>query len=320
MKMKLLKQITALLLVAGMFVLFDTMLYQTVTKRCLPNPSPGRSAKTIDLVKYLPFDENSEIVNIKSQLELSGELPVIDGAEGLYPVFSAFVNAVYPETSVVFEDGSFTGESKLQMNNTLRAYKAVVDGTSDIILCAGPSAQQLQYAEDNNVELEFVPIGREAFVFLVSMENPVDGLSVRQIKDIYGGVYTDWSQVGGRNMPINPLQRLSGSGSQTAFLSFMDGRETRKNWLGFLGSPIGFSFRYYVEDVVEDGNIKMLAVDSVYPDIQSIADGSYPIVMDFYAVYDKNNENPNVEILIDWMLSEDGQRIIAETGYSPISF
>ena len=63
----------------------------------------------------------------------------------------------------------------------------------------------------------------------------------------------------------------------------------------------------------------MLSVDGVYPDRENIANGNYPIVSNFYAVYDKNNDNPNIQPLIEWLLSEEGQRIIDETGYIPLS-
>lgn len=315
---KLTKQIAALAAVLFGFAAFDTAIYQLCTKPCLPDQSSGMQAKSIELDRYLPFDDASEIVDVKSEFQLTDDLPVIDGAAALYPICSAFVNAVYPEDAVRFDGDDFSAESKLQMRNTRAAYKAIVDGDSDIIICAKPSEEQLQYTADNGVELELVPIGCEAFVFLVNGENPVDDLSVEQIKGIYSGEYNNWSELGGENLFINPLTRNTGSGSQTAMLSFMKDTEIKKNPLGFIGSPIGFSFRYYVEDVVEHGNVKMLSLNGVYPDKDNIADGSYPIVSNFYAVYDKSNENPNIQPLIDWILSDEGQYIIEETGYIPM--
>lgn len=59
----------------------------------------------------------------------------------------------------------------------------------------------------------------------------------------------------------------------------------------------------------------MIAVDGVAPTVENIKNGSYSIVAPVYAVTYKNNPNPNVEALINWMLSEEGQYIIEETGY-----
>ena len=81
----------------------------------------------------------------------------------MYPVFSAFANALYPENQVIFDGKNFMPGSKLQMNNTREAYKEVVDGTADIVFCAAPSEEQLAYAKKKGVKLELVPIGSEAF-------------------------------------------------------------------------------------------------------------------------------------------------------------
>ncbi len=316
---KLTKQLIAISSLVLGFAVFDLTLYNVCTKPCIPDTSSGMQAKSIELDKYLPFEENSEIVKIRSDFQIKDDIPVIDGAAALYPICSAAVNAVDPEDSVEFDGSDFTSESKLQMRNTRGAYKAVADGDADIIICAKPSAEQLAYAKEKSADLEMIPIGCEAFVFLVNGDNPVDDLSQQQIKDIFSGKCKNWSEAGGKNIPINPLSRNEGSGSQTAMLSFMNGEEIKKNPIGFMGSPIGFSFRYYVEDVVENGNVKMLSVDGVYPDRENIANGNYPIVSNFYAVYDKNNDNPNIQPLIEWLLSEEGQRIIDETGYIPLS-
>ncbi len=92
--MKLIKQIALILFVAAMFAAFDIVVYNIFTKRYVNDTSPEMQAKSIELSKYLPFDKNSGIVKIDSVTKLSGDLPVIDGAAALYPVFSGFVNAV----------------------------------------------------------------------------------------------------------------------------------------------------------------------------------------------------------------------------------
>lgn len=315
--MKLVKQIIILAAIAVLFAAADIYIYLNCTSRLLQG-NTERSGSSIEIFDYLPFDENSAIINVNDDISLTGELPVLDGAEGLYPVYSAFANAVYPESSVSFDGVDFTPESKLQMRNTLKAYKGVADGTADIIFCASPSKEQTEYAENAGAELEFVPIGKDAFVFLVTDDNTIDGLSSDDIRGVYSGEYKNWSELGGDNIPINPTQRLSGSGSQSAFLAFMEGRETVPSPDAWRGSPIGFSFRFYVTGMRENGGVKLLSLDGVYPDNESISSGEYPVSVDFYAVYDKRNDNPNIPLLIEWILSEKGQRIIEETGYVPI--
>lgn len=315
--MKTFRKISTIFLIVMIFAGFDFSVYNLFTKRYINNTSEQMQAKSIELDKYLPFDEDSEVVKIDTDFKLTENLPVIDGAAALYPVFSGFVNAVYPKESVIFDGENFTPESSLQYTNTLRAYKSVVDGGADIIFCAEPSDEQLKYADEQGVELEFVPIGKEAFVFIVNNENPVDNLSVEQIRGIYSGKYKNWSQVGGDNTIIDPVQRIEGSGSQSVMVSFMDGIPMKKNPFGFMGRAVGFSFRYYVSGIVDNGGVKMLSVNGVYPDKENISSEKYPITVDFYAVYRKDNTNPNIKLLTDWILSNDGQKIIDKSGYIP---
>lgn len=312
---KIHKQILILVFLITMFALFDLGIYLMFTKRCINDYSEGMQAKSIELDQYLPFEEDSLVVKTDSEIKLSGDLPVVDGAAALYPVCSGMVNALYPEESVIFDGGNFSEESALQMNNTRGAYKGVVDGDVDFIICAKPSEEQLEYAKQQGVTLKMVPIGKEAFVFIVNTKNPVSDLTVEQIRGIYSGTYTNWKQLGGEKELIAALQRNEGSGSQTAMLSFMGEEKMVVDYDSFLGSSIGFSFRFYVEGIVEDGGVKMLAVNGVYPNEENIRNDSYPVVSNFYAVYRGDNENPNIPVLIDWLLSPEGQKMIEETGY-----
>ncbi|MBQ8398371.1 MAG: substrate-binding domain-containing protein [Clostridia bacterium] len=319
-KKKLWGQIALLLAVMLLFVSFDLSIYHIFTKRFISDYDEGLQAKSVALDRYLPFAKESDVVKRKADFTLEGELPKIDGAAALYPVCSAFVHALYPEDSVQFDGEAFTSDSALQMNNTIGCYKGIVDGTIDVALLAGPSEEQLAYAKEQGVELEFVPVGCEAFVFIVNADNPVDSLSTEQVKGIYSGKYRLWSQLGGENKLISALSRRPGSGSQTAFLSFMGDAPFKEERMMFLGSSIGFSFRYYVEGIVEDGDIKMLALDGVYPSKENVSNRSYPIVSEFYAVYRKDNQNENLKILLEYMLSQDGQQIIEESGYVGVNY
>ncbi len=309
------KQLSALLAIVLIFGIFNFGIYYFFTYRVIHRYGEEMQAKSITLGEYLPFDEASKIVKLDSEWTLSGDIPVIDGAAALYPIFSAFVNAVYPEASVKWNGTDFDEDSALQYHNTRGAYKAIVDGDIDVALLASPSEEQMAYAEENGVELAFVPIGREAFVFLVNRNNTVESLTVEEVRGIYAGTYQNWRELGGENKRIGALQRNEGSGSQSAFLRFMGDVEAVRDYDSFLGSAIGFSFRFYVEGIVEDGNVKMLALDGVYPSRENIRNGTYPIVNEIYAVYRKDEANPNVQALVDWMLSEEGQAIVEGTGY-----
>ncbi|MBQ9681907.1 MAG: substrate-binding domain-containing protein [Neisseriaceae bacterium] len=319
--MNIIKKYNKHLILIGLilgFVLFNLAFYLEITRRYINETSPEMQVKSVEVHKFLPFDENSQIVKINSTTKLTGDLPKIDGAAALFPVFSAFVYSLYPENSVEMQNKEFTSSSALQYRNTRGAYKAIVDGDVDIIMVARPSKEQLQYAESHGVELKFVPIGYDAFVFLVNKNNPVDNVSLQEIEHIYTGKIKNWKEVGGDNRFIQALTRNQGSGSQTKMLKVMNNKKIKKTIRGYFGSPIGFSFRYYVEGLVGNGKVKMLSINGAYPDKNNIANGKYPLVGEIVLVYAANNSNPNIQKLIDWAVSEDGQKIVEQSGYVPL--
>ncbi len=316
---KLTKQLAVLIGLALGFAAFDAAVYCNVTRRYINSTSPEMQSKSIEVSRYVPFDANAELVQSDAKMTLTGDIPVIDGAAAVLPVYAAFVQAVYPPESVQFDGDAYAPESAMQYTNTRGAYQSLAEGKADIVLCAKPSAEQAAYAAEQGRELVYEPVAQEAFVFIVNKNNPVDDLTADQIRGIYAGEIRNWSEVGGRHLPIDAVQRNAGSGSQTTMLGFMGGTPMKRDPLSFFGSAIGYSFRYYVAGIVQNGGVKMLSVNGVYPDPEHIADGSYPVTGEVLAVYDKRNDNPNIPILLDFMRSEEGQRIIAESGYTPVS-
>ena len=122
--------------------------------------------------------------------------------------------------------------------------------------------------------------------------------------------------VGGSSRIINPVTRLAGSGSQSAMDRFMGSTPYgQKSPLAITGGSIGFSFRYYLNDMVGSDSVKMLSLNGVYPSPENIQNGTYPVIAQFYAIYRADNENENIQNLIDWLLSDEGQQIIEQCGY-----
>jgi len=70
---------------------------------------------------------------------------------------------------------------------------------------------------------------------------------------------------------------------------------------------------------INDGNIKMLSINGVEPNIENIRNDKYPIVDNFYMIYRKDNANENIEKIKEFVLSDKGQKIIEDTGYVSIN-
>jgi len=283
-------------------------------------------APAINTSEYLPFDENSKIVKYDSKtLKLYKDLPRIDGAAAAFPVYSSFVNAVYPKSTRLY-DGTF------EYNNTVEGYRLLAQKETDIFIGAKPSKEQIAYALECGTTFEYTPIGYEAFVFFVHKDNPIESLTAEQIRGIYSGEITNWKEVGGANERIIPFQRNEGSGSQSMLVRFMGDTPLMKPKTKYVSGDmggiieevadyqskkgsIGFSFRYYVEGIVKNPDIKLIAINGVAPTVENIKNNSYPIIAPLYAVTYAQNTNENVDKLVEWILSDEGQYIIEATGY-----
>lgn len=288
------------------------------------------TSPNIPIHEYLPFEKNSKIIVLdeEASIKIEGDLPVVDGAAAVFPVYSAFVNATYPETTKIY-DGVF------EYNNTVGGYKLLGEKQTDIFFGAYPSEEQIAEAKAHGTEFVYTPIGYEAFVFFVHKNNPIDNLTTEQIRAIYSGEIRNWKELGGPDEEIAAYQRNEGSGSQSMLIRFMDGKkimeaptemvddfmsgivEQVSDYRNKKGS-IGFSFRYYLEGIIKNPNIKILSIDGVAPTVENIKSGKYPITTPLYAVTYEGNDNENVEKLLDWVLSEEGQYIIEKTGYAGI--
>ena len=284
----------------------------------------------IRLSDYEPFDPDSKIATLDhpASLKLRANLPIVDGAAAVFPLYSAFVNATYPNWVELY-DGT------LEYNNTVGGYQLLAERKTDIFFGAYPSEEQINYAQEQGTEFVFTPIGKEAFVFFVHKDNPIDNLTTEQIKAIYSGEITNWKELGGKNEPITAYQRNEGSGSQSMLIRFMNGtpimepdtEKTNDLMSGIIeqvadyrnkDGSIGFSFRYYMEGIIKNPDVKLLCVDDVAPTVENIQSGAYPITASLYAVTWKGNNNQNVIRLLDWILSEEGQELVEKTGYVPI--
>ena len=193
-------------------------------------------------------------------------------------------------------------------------------------------------AADAGVYLNYTPVAKEAFVFVVNKNNPVNSLTQDQLRDIYSGVITNWKEVGGNDAPIVPFQRNKDSGSQNLVVQFMGDRELVDPELGHrspiisMGSlmdhvtlydnsaqAIGYSVYSYAAQMYENSSdVKFIAVDGVKPSKSTLADGSYPLISSTFAMY-TNSAPESVHRFLKWAVSEEGQMCVLETGYLPIS-
>jgi len=183
---------------------------------------------------------------------------------------------------------------------------------------------------------EAEPVAGEGFVFVVNKDNPVDTLTVDQLKGIYSGKITNWKDVGGHDAEILAYQRNSDSGSQNYMISFMGDIPLMKpvtdhvpaSMSGILDvianydngiNAIGYSVYAYSDGMYENiSEIKYIKVNGVEPSLTTLADGSYPLLGYNYAVFSADEpEDSHVRALVKWIQSDEGQQVITNAGYIP---
>jgi phosphate transport system substrate-binding protein len=286
-------------------------------------------SEEVDLSVYRPFSPENLLVKISPDSAFkfaAPDAPRLDGATAAYPVYAAAAQYLYsPEAAA----------EHIKMSNTPRAYERLIAGEVDVIFVAQPSQAQKKAAAEKNIQLTLTPIGREAFVFLVSEKNLLRSLTVQQIRDIYAGRIKRWDEVGGGSDAIMAFQRPPNSGSQTVMLAkVMQGEKMREplqeeKARGMGGAvkrvaayrnaaqSIGYSFRYYATKMQNSAGIRLLAVGGIEPSLENIRNGTYPFTVDVFMVT-AGKPKPSTRQLMDWVLSAPGQRLIQDTGYVPL--
>ena len=214
---------------------------------------------------------------------------------------------------------------------------AMINGTVDLANASrAMKSEEIAAAQANGITPVEFTVARDAIAVVVHPSNPVDGLTLQQISDIYTGKITNWSQVAGADRPIVLLSRESNSGTYVYFLENVIRLGERESDLLFssdtllMPSSEGISaeVRQNPNAIGYDGlgyvtpDQKMLAVARdagkpyVLPAVETVNDGSYPISRPLY-VYTAGEPAGAVKDYLDWILSE-GQALVPKLGFVPL--
>ena len=226
-------------------------------------------------------------------------------------------------------------EKKMQKSNTHQSYMNLIDGKVELVIAArAASRDENKYARDNNVALIEKPIAKDALTFMVNNSNPIECLSVEQIRKIYTGDITNWQEVGGEDMLITPYVRNRNSGSQEKFETMvMDGLEIKKFPEWHMGtametpyfqiendrSGIAFTPYYYYSVIVGYGSTKAIGIEGVSMIKENIYNDTYPYVTHIYASIRADIDKSSTAYKIfEFLTSDKGQSVVEESGYIPL--
>lgn len=257
------------------------------------------------------------------------EFPKLDGSTACLPLMAQLMADT---TGMDLEEA----QSNVHASTTAYAWEnfGLYDTETQMLVVYEAPDTVKEELEAANVVLEQKPIGVDALVFIVNEDNPVTNLTQQQLRDIYAGKITNWKDVGGKDLDIVPFQRRADSGSQTLFqkLLIQGGElmdpptELAPTAMGELvdsiaaynntANAIGFSVYYYIDQMYSKPGLRLLAVDGVLPSNETLADGSYPLCNDFYAVIhpEAAADSPERQ-LYDWLDTPAGIQCIEKAGY-----
>jgi phosphate transport system substrate-binding protein len=245
----------------------------------------------------------------------------IDGSTTVGPITKAFAEYYmrsHPEVNItVSESGSGNGA------------KSLVNGTCDAAAMSRfMKPQEFSAAVDKGVMPVAHVVAIDGIAIIVHPSNPMADLTVSQVRDVYSGKITNWSQVGGPDKKIVAISRDSNSGTFECFNNLVMQKEKIAGSTEYVGSNGAARQRVqstpgavgYVGLGFLDRSVKALSIDKVYPDTGSVTSGRYPIARPLYLFTNGYPElGSHLHAFVTLHLSRKGQEIIESLGFVPVT-
>lgn len=271
-------------------------------------------------------DTNSETTVIVEKKEY----PRVDGSTANMPMMAQIRSSYLGESLT-------EAENNTEVTTTDYAWRNLIDGNADLLLVYEPSSETKEIIDKSPVKLKVTPIGLDALVFIVNQQNKVKNLTTEQIRDIYTEKITNWKELGGDDQKIEAYQRVLNSGSQTLFLNLvmkdvvpvdapkkyriegMDGLIETLASYNNSGNALGYSVFYYAKKMYAVPGLELISVDNVMPSDETIGDGKYPFLNQYYLVIrEDTKEDSETMKLYNYILSDKGKEDIKKAGYIPV--
>ena len=214
-----------------------------------------------------------------------------------------------------------------QFSGTDQAFQRLMEGECDLLLVSDPQPSVLDDMKQSGFEVQMEQLVQDGLVFVVPADNPVDSLTVEQLRGIYTGEITNWKDVGGQDGEILPFQHGDDTGSQALMEQLvLDGQkmidapkgyamttylEAGAQSYTYSPNSIGYTFYRHTQDLSQAQGMKLLQVDGVSPSAQAIENGSYPLSTAYYvAMAAQQPQDSLTSALYHWLLGQSGQQLL----------
>lgn len=215
---------------------------------------------------------------------------------------------------------------------------AMINGTTDIAESSRQmKREEIEAAEKNGVEPKEFRVGLDGLAVVVNPANPVKELTMDQLRDIFMGTITNWKDLGGNDGRIVVLSRESNSGTHVYFKEHVLRRGNEKGPEEFATSALLMpSSQAIADEVATNQNAigyyglgyvtsrqKALPIAptagkaAVVPSVDTVISGEYPISRPLF-MYTRGEPTGVVKAFMDFVLSDEGQKIVLELDFVPI--
>ncbi len=218
---------------------------------------------------------------------------------------------------------------------THNSFDKLINHKTDAIYTVPISSDQQSRADEAGFRIESVPVAKEGFVFIVNKNNPVDSLTQDQIKAIYSGEITNWSEVGGNDAEIFTYHRNTDSGSYNYMESFMGDKFVIPKW-SIVNSMhaaieaisekdnrengIAYSVFSYAADFENSTDIKIISIDGIAPSVESFKNKTYPLLSCTYFLFSADEPaDSEIRKIAEFISSDKCKQAIEEAGYININ-
>lgn len=228
---------------------------------------------------------------------------------------STSVQPLTEELAEVFMEKNQDITVSVQGGGSSAGVESANKGTAQI----GTSSREIK-PEEKGYGLQEIIIAKDGIAVIVNSGNQVTALTKDQIKKIFAGEVTDWSEVGGKNAPITVVVREEGSGTRGAFQEMVLGTGVKFINNAIVQSSTGAIKTSVTKDINAigfissgsvDSAVKAVSVDGILPSEATVLDGSYKISRPFLFLT-KGEPDPAARAFINYVLSAEGQKIVSE--------
>ena len=203
---------------------------------------------------------------------------------------------------------------------------ALIDGICDIADSSRPmKKKEIIKAKEKGVNPEPHVIAMDGIAIVVHPSNPVNELTLSQLKEIYTGKISNWSQLGGKNQKIVVISRDVASGTFECFnkLVLKKQRVRPDALLQASNAAVASTIKRtkgaigYVGLGYLSSEVKALKIEGVLPSEDTVLKGTYPISRALF-MYTNGKPKGLAKDFVGFVLSKEGQRIVKEQGFVPL--